>query len=227
MFWGPIAQRQSVELIIPGSLVRTQLGPPKCLEKRNRRKEGEIMSHILALDASGLPRKWINYEDAVTYFAKEMVVWSLGDTIATFHGGVQNNGVPSVIETPSIVAVKGKGFNIEKAGKVTLSNKTLFARDRHMCAYCGGVFTNGNLSRDHIVPVSRGGLNIWTNCVTSCIKCNTSKGANTPQEIGRELLYVPYEPNHYENMILLNRNILADQMEYLLSGVPKHSRVHM
>ena len=101
------------------------------------------MSHVLALDASGLPRKWINYEDAITYFAKGMVVWSLGDTVATFRGGVQNDGVMSVIETPSIIAVKGKGFNIEKAGKVILSNKTLFARDKHICAYCGGTFKIG------------------------------------------------------------------------------------
>jgi len=183
------------------------------------------MSHVLALDASGLPRKWINYEDAITYFAKSMVVWSLGETVATFRGGIQNNGILSVIETPSIIAVKGKGFNIEKAGKVMLSNKTLFARDRHICAYCGGFFTSKNLSRDHIHPVSRGGENIWMNCVTSCIKCNTSKGARTPQEFGKELLYVPYAPNHYENMILQNRNISIDQMEYLISGVPKHSRV--
>jgi hypothetical protein len=40
-----------------------------------------------------------------------------------------------------------------------------------------------------------------------------------------ELLYVPYVPSYFEAMILQNRNILADQMEYLLSGVPKHSRI--
>jgi predicted transcriptional regulator len=185
------------------------------------------MSHVLALDASGLPRKWINYESAVSYFTKGIVAWSLGDTIATFRGGWQKDGTRSIVHTPSIIAVKGKGFNIEKAGKVTLSNKTLFARDRHMCAYCGKVFTYNSLSRDHVQPVSRGGLNTWTNCVTSCVKCNTTKGSHTPEEIGRQLLYVPYEPNHYENMILQNRNILADQMEYLLCGVPKHSRVLM
>ena len=183
------------------------------------------MSHVLALDASGLPRKWINYEDAVSYFAKDMVLWSLGETVATFHGGYQRDGSQSVIETPSIIAVRGKGFNIEKAGKVVLSNKTLFARDKHVCAYCGNKFTNNSLSRDHIHPVSRGGENTWMNCVTACIKCNTMKGARTPKEFGKEILYVPYEPNHYEHMILQNRNILADQMEYLIGGVPKHSRV--
>ena len=183
------------------------------------------MSHILALDAAGIPRKWINYENAVSYFAKNMVVWTLGETVATFRGGMQNDGTMSVIETPSIIAVRGKGFSIDKAGGVALNNKTLFARDRNICAYCGNYFMNKNLSRDHIKPVSRGGLDVWNNVVSACVKCNTGKGAKLINECNLELLYVPYSPNHYENMILQNRNVLADQMSYLMSGVPKHSRI--
>jgi len=34
-----------------------------------------------------------------------------------------------------------------------------------------------------------------------------------------------YLSNHFENLILQNRNILGCQMEYLLSGVPKYSRI--
>ena len=40
------------------------------------------------------------------------------------------------------------------------------------------------------------------------------------------LLYVPYVPNRHEHFILRNRRILADQMEYLLAGVPRTSRLH-
>ena len=40
------------------------------------------------------------------------------------------------------------------------------------------------------------------------------------------LLYVPYTPSRHEHFILRNRNILADQMEYLLMGVPRTSRLH-
>jgi hypothetical protein len=40
------------------------------------------------------------------------------------------------------------------------------------------------------------------------------------------LLYVPYAPSRHEHFILRNRRILADQMEYLLAGVPKSSRLH-
>lgn len=180
---------------------------------------------ILTLDASGQPRKWVSYETAITYHAKNMVVWRLGDTIVHYHGGIQNNGIRSVIDSTSIIAVKGTGYNVHNYGNVVLTNKTLFGRDRHVCAYCGGHFTSSRLSRDHIVPVSKGGRDVWMNVVTSCIKCNLKKGNKLLETTDLELLYVPYVPNHYERLILENRNILADQMEYLIAGVPKHSRL--
>jgi 5-methylcytosine-specific restriction endonuclease McrA len=64
------------------------------------------------------------------------------------------------------------------------------------------------------------------NVVTACKGCNARKDNKTLREAKMELLYVPYAPNHYENLLLQNRSILKDQMEYLLSGVPKHSRLN-
>lgn len=181
---------------------------------------------VLALDVTGTPRQWISTDDAITYHAKKSVAWSLGNIVAKYRGGLQNDGTESYLETPSIIAIKGHGFNPAKHGRVALTNKTLFGRDRHVCAYCGGHFPSpGQLSRDHILPKSKGGIDDWMNVVTSCKKCNTHKGSKTLKEAKLELLYVPYAPNHFENLILQNRNILADQMQYLLSGVPKHSRI--
>lgn len=182
--------------------------------------------NVLALDVGGIPRQWLSFEQAILYQAKNQVAWSLGDTVATFRGGIQKDGTESILETPSIIAIRGgEGFNPSKLGRVVLTNKTLFGRDRHVCAYCGGHFNPNHLSRDHIMPVSKGGENKWMNVVTSCKKCNSIKSDKTLKQAGLELLYIPYEPNHYEHMILLNRGILADQMEYLKTGVPKHSRV--
>lgn len=181
---------------------------------------------VLALDISGTPRQWISYDDAISYWATNSVAWHMGDIVAKYRGGTQNDGSESYIETSSIIAIKGHGFNPHKHARVALSNRTLFGRDRHVCAYCGGHFPNyNNLSRDHIVPKYLGGENTWMNVVTACKECNGKKGHKTLKQARMELLYVPYEPNHYENMILQNRTILADQMEYLLSGVPKHSRI--
>lgn len=39
------------------------------------------------------------------------------------------------------------------------------------------------------------------------------------------LLFVPYVPNRFEQLIIENRNCLADQMEFLIQRVPKHSRL--
>ena len=75
------------------------------------------------------------------------------------------------------------------------------------------------------MPKYHGGENTWMNCVTSCKDCNSKKGHKTLKEAKMELLYIPYEPNWFEHIILQNRNVLADQMEYLLAGVPKHSRI--
>ena len=181
---------------------------------------------VLALDISGVPRQWISNDDAISYHATKSVAWSMGDIVAKYRGGVQNDGSLSYIESPSIIAIKGHGFNPHKHAHVALSNKTLFGRDRYVCAYCGDHFPNyHDLSRDHILPRFHGGENTWMNVVTACKECNSKKGHKTLKESRMELLYVPYEPNHFENMILQNRNILADQMEYLMTGVPKHSRI--
>ncbi len=40
-----------------------------------------------------------------------------------------------------------------------------------------------------------------------------------------ELLYAPYVPNKAEYLILCNRQILADQMDFLARHVPTASRV--
>jgi len=38
----------------------------------------------------------------------------------------------------------------------------------HRCAYCGEVFSNEELTHNHVVPSSRGGANIHTNIVPAC-----------------------------------------------------------
>ena len=81
------------------------------------------------------------------------------------------------------------------------------------------------LTRDHIVPVSRGGGDHWKNVVTACKPCNQKKGAKTPERAGMLMLYVPYTPSLYEALILRNRRILNDQMDFLISLLPSDSRL--
>ena len=183
---------------------------------------------ILAVDMAGVPSRWLIIEDAITYYARRMVAWSLGDVVATYHGGISRlTGERSELSTRSIIAIKGAvDFTKEHHVEPHLSNAALFIRDRHICAYCGDKFRERDLSRDHVVPVYLGGRDRWMNVVTACRSCNIRKGGRSPEAAGMPLLYLPYVPNRYEHLILQNRRILQDQMEYLMSKVPKHRRLH-
>src|SRR3546814_10068504 len=64
----------------------------------------------------------------------------------------------------------------------------LFQRDHNLCLYCGRQFTPHLLTRDHVMPASRGGASIWENCVTACRSCNQRKDDRTPEEANMRLL---------------------------------------
>ena len=183
---------------------------------------------VLQLDVAGNPHQWITHEKAAYYYTKGLVAWSMQQDDFTLFGGTSRmTGEQSTLTMDTIIAIKGKVNSKQYAqmNRVPLSNQTLFRRDQHVCAYCGNEFKMRDLSRDHIKPVSQGGPNIWMNVVTACHACNKHKDNRTPEEANMELLYVPYIPNRAEYLILQNRKILADQMEFLISKVPQESRL--
>lgn len=188
-----------------------------------------MTNQVLALDQSGLPHQWIDIEAAVFYYAKDLVAWDMGDVIQTFRGGVsRSTGLESRIAPRSIIAVRNCNRGIWLQDKVPLlSNPTLFARDKNICAFCGQKYRDRDLSRDHVQPVSKKGADIWTNVVTACRVCNNRKADRTPEAAKMLLRYLPYQPNRFEHFILQNRNILADQMEFLLPSVGKNSRLRI
>ena len=186
-----------------------------------------MVTNVLQLDVSGRPQAWLSLPEAATLYAAGAVAWTLGDPFHVMRGGVQRaTGHLSRIEVHPIVAVRGtipsRAWRVVPA----LSNPKLFARDRHLCAYCGQRFGFADLTREHIVPVSRGGQDVWMNCITACRACNGRKGSRLPEEARMVLLYAPYVPSLHEDMILRGRRIVADQMEFLLASVPRGSRLH-
>jgi hypothetical protein len=185
--------------------------------------------HILALDVAGAPHRWINVRAAALYYATDMIAWATGTNEFVLRGGVQRStGIRSMIRANSIIAIKGKDFIVRNFSHVpTLTKEMLLARDRYLCAYCAQWFRFDQLDMEHIVPRSKGGADSWTNLVAACKACNNRKANRTPEAARMKLHYVPYVPNRYEAFILSNRKILADQMEFLLCGVPKSSRMHL
>lgn len=76
----------------------------------------------------------------------------------------------------------------------SLNSSSIFERDKHTCQYCGRTLSRKELNLDHIIPESRGGPSSWTNLVTSCIHCNTTKADRLPHEAGMRLLRRPTTP---------------------------------
>ena len=182
---------------------------------------------VLQLDVSGRPQAWISSREAAVLYASDAVAWTLGQAFHVMRGGTQRaTGLPSRIELHPIVAVRGAMPSRAWRTTPAITNPKLFARDRQICAYCGGHFHLDDLTREHIVPVSRGGADSWMNCITACRTCNGNKGNRLPEEARMTLLYLPYVPSLHEDMILRGRRIVADQMEFLLASVPRSSRLH-
>ncbi|MEI6208621.1 MAG: HNH endonuclease [Desulfuromonadales bacterium] len=53
---------------------------------------------------------------------------------------------------------------------------------RGRCHYCGERFAPGDLTMDHLVPISRGGKASHNNVVPSCKECNSRKKYLLPVE---------------------------------------------
>ena len=120
--------------------------------------------------------------------------WTAGDNEFTFYGGTcRETGERSHVTIHSIIAVKRstRGRHVQRHIP-PLNNHELFRRDGYMCMYCGTEHGPGELTRDHIKPLSKGGRDVWSNVVTACRSCNTRKGSRTPERAGMPLLAVPF-----------------------------------
>lgn len=99
-----------------------------------------------------------------------------------------------------------------------VTNTFLFARDDYTCQYCGRHRSELRgrqfLTRDHVRPLSKGGLNSWENVVTSCSTCNNRKGGRLPEEAGLALAHEPSEPN-YVHLVWVVRRVTDAQEKYI------------
>jgi hypothetical protein len=172
------------------------------------------MGRVLRLDIRGTPTAWISREEAAVLYIKKLVKWEMGDKCLRMFGGInRRTGLQSFMEISPVIATSGAALH-HKAN-IGFNNRMLFRRDDYQCMYCGNHHNHLSLTRDHVLPRSRGGKDIWENVVAACARCNNFKADRTPEEAGLELLAIPFRPNIFESMYLAQHRILADQMDYL------------
>ncbi len=92
---------------------------------------------------------------------------------------------PQVIRLVSYVRVP------RDAHRRKITRRAVFARDGWSCQYCGD---GSNLTVDHVIPRSKGGVSSWENVVTSCAPCNRRKADKLPAVIGMQPRKRPRAP---------------------------------
>lgn len=96
------------------------------------------------------------------------------------------------IQVPRIVRLLV--YNQYPDRRVSFNRRNLFGRDGNRCQYCGRRHPTTELSLDHVIPLSKGGGNTWTNVVCACTRCNKLKGGRTPAQAHMTLIRKPAEP---------------------------------
>lgn len=128
-------------------------------------------------------------------------LWSWQDTIkavflervnivAWYDRTVRSPGF--VMRIPSVVSLK---TYVKPSRNPAFTRFNVFLRDRFSCQYCG---SRDDLTFDHVVPRSRGGLTTWENVVTACSPCNLGKGSRMPGEADMWPLQSPFRPTVHD-----------------------------
>lgn len=173
-----------------------------------------------------MPSAWLSPREAAEYYATDSICWTIGEVCSELRGGMNSvTGMQSLIEVHPIIAVNGSAKINLYGVTPSLTNPKLFARDKFTCIYCGTFHPGGHgLTRDHIHPRSRGGLDIWENVGACCRGCNSFKRDLTPEEAKLKMLFLPYVPSVFEDYLLKGRNVQGDAYDFLSARVSKNSR---
>ncbi len=79
-------------------------------------------------------------------------------------------------------------FNRNPVREIVFCRRNIWKRDNYACQYCGKRPPTDEVSLDHIMPKSRGGISSFKNCVLACMKCNKRKNNRTPKEANMRLV---------------------------------------
>jgi 5-methylcytosine-specific restriction endonuclease McrA len=93
---------------------------------------------------------------------------------------------------PSVISLKSY---IAPPRHPAFTRFNVFLRDHFTCQYCGA---KDDLTFDHVIPKSRGGLTTWENVVAACAPCNMRKGDKLPRAAEMFPRQPPYEPSIHD-----------------------------
>ncbi|MDJ0613874.1 MAG: HNH endonuclease [Rhizobiaceae bacterium] len=118
------------------------------------------------------------------------------------------------MQLPSVVSLKSY---IRPSKTPAFTRFNVFLRDKFECQYCGS--SENDLTFDHVIPRSKGGITSWQNVCAACSPCNVRKGNKMPKDVGmipRQKPYVPSVEDLHRNGRLFPPNHLHESwMDFL------------
>ena len=158
------------------------------------------MSMTLVISPGYLPIGTISVQRAVQLYVDGKAEIERAHPTRRFRSMKLSVPAPRVLRLRGGVRLPARLFGAAPLGG---SNHNLFDRDGRRCQYCGRTEAEARragvrLTRDHVMPLSRGGRDEWRNVVTACETCNNRKADRTPEEAGMPLLSEPRTPTTWE-----------------------------
>lgn len=144
------------------------------------------MEGVLLLNASYEPLAVLSLRRAAKLLMRERVEPVVSDALRL-------NSPEHTITVPTVLRLKVY-VNVPQRHAPAWTRRGVAARDNNLCAYCGKKCASGDLTIDHVIPLSRGGRSTWGNTVVACRKCNQRKADRMPHEAGLKLFIEPKTP---------------------------------
>ena len=147
----------------------------------------------LVLNSFRLPIQLVSWRKAFT-----MIVSGRAEVLEEY----EDRAVKTAWETfqiPAVIRLLKTAVGFFRRGP-RFNRSNIYLRDKGKCQYCGRAVTKTEFQIEHVVPRAQGGRTIWTNCVTSCNRCNQRKQDKTPRQAGMRLLSKPVRPKSLPGM---------------------------
>jgi 5-methylcytosine-specific restriction endonuclease McrA len=128
-----------------------------------------------------------------TYAAHDLDSWDMVSKAKNKFGEGMLRSQYLTILPPEVIVLNEYAELGQKS--VVFSRKNLFKRDKYTCQYCGKQPGPDELTVDHVVPRSKGGISSWTNCVLACVPCNKKKADKSLEKSGLKIRRMPRKPS--------------------------------
>mgnify|MGYP003676214207 FL=1 len=148
------------------------------------------MRDTLLLNADGNPLS-VAPLSTLTWQESIKLIWLDRINVLEWHDDWQVHSPSVTLTVPSVIIVRDF---VKRRFNTNFSRSNVYLRDNYMCQYCKQMFSNKELTLDHVIPRSLGGKTTWTNIVSACKKCNNEKASHTHIKPYKE----PRQPDFYQ-----------------------------